>query len=85
MLSATASLLVGQQQRQLLLYHFGIQAIAVAALFILHAGIMVITRLFYDQTFYGWSYFTPAITIALIWPLFNTLMVNIMHWRQNRR
>lgn len=77
--------LVGQQQRQLLLYHFGFQAIAVAALFFLHAAIMSVTRLFYDQTFYGWTYFTPAITIALIWPLFNTLMVNIMHWRQNRR
>ena len=77
--------LVSQQQRQLLLYHFGFQAIAVAALYILHAAIMAVTRLFYDQTFYGWTYFTPAITIALIWPLFNTLMVNIMHWRQNRR
>lgn len=77
--------LVTQQQRQILLYHYGLQAIAVAGLFLLHAGIMTVTRLFYDQAFYGWSYFTPALTVALLWPLFNTLMVNIMHWQQNKR
>lgn len=77
--------LANQQQRQLLLYHYGLQAIAVGALFLLHAGIMSVIRLFYDQAFYGWTYFTPAITVALLWPLFNTMMVNIMHRRQNKR
>lgn len=77
--------LASQQHRQLLLYHYGLQAIAVGGFFLLHAGIMVLVRLFYDQIFYGWLYFTPAITVAILWPLFNTLMVGIMHWRQNKR
>lgn len=77
--------LVSQQQRQILLYHYGLQAIAVSGLFLLHAAVMCIARLFYDQTFYGWAYFAPAATVAVVWPILNTVMVNIMHWRQNKR
>lgn len=79
------SYLITLQQRQILQYHYGFQAIAISGLFVLHAAIMTIIRLFYDQVFYGWLYFTPALTIAVIWPLFCTLMVNLMHWRQNKR
>lgn len=77
--------LIIRNLRQITLYSYGIQAVAVG--FALMAGeiVLVLIRLRFDHRFSGWLTFLAPFTGALLWPLLNKIMVSIQNFRTVRR
>ncbi len=74
-----------QQQRQASQYDSGLQALIVLAALLCNQIVMIVVRLFHDQLFIGWLYLVPPFLGALLWPLFNKVMVQVLNFRRQRR
>ncbi|BAK75006.1 rod shape-determining protein MreD [Pseudogulbenkiania sp. NH8B] len=75
------SYLALRQQRQLVMFNLGQQALAVLALMLANQTIMVVARMITGAAFVGWSYFLPPLVGALLWPLLTKLL--LLPYRQH--
>lgn len=76
--------LIQQQQRHIILYSYGLQAIAVFIALVCNQFIMMIIRLMHSHQFNGWLGFISAIVGALLWPLLSKIMLTIINFRRPR-
>ena len=80
-----AAYLVIQNRRQIVLYHYGIQAVVIFATLLCSEIILTIIRWRYTHHFYGWTVFLSPVVGALLWPLLNKIMVSILNFLNSRR
>lgn len=69
--------IVQRQQRQILLYSFGLQSLAVLGALIMIQAIIVLVYFFTQHQFGGWGLFFSPFIGALLWPLLNNLMLTL--------
>lgn len=77
--------LIVRSRRQIVLYNYGLQAVAVATALMVSELILVGVRLRIDHRFAGWLTFLSPFIGALLWPMLNKIMVTILNFRQLRR
>ena len=77
-----AAYLVQNQQRQILLYSFGMQSLAVFGTLVLIQLSLVVVYFFYEHQFSGWGLFISPFIGALLWPLLNNLMLAFTNIRR---
>ena len=76
--------LVQQRQRQIILYNYGFQAVAVLGALLCNQLILMLIRLMYDHRFSGWSGFIAPFVGALLWPLLSKMMLGMLNSRRLR-
>ncbi|WP_066569194.1 rod shape-determining protein MreD [Snodgrassella sp. CFCC 13594] len=64
-----------QNQRQVSLYPFGLQSLAILGTLLLIQCILIVVTFFQSHQFAGWSLLVAPFTSALLWPLLNKLML----------
>ena len=74
--------LVLQQQRQIILYSYGFQAVAVLGALLCNQFILMLIRLMHDHRFTDWLGFTAPFIGALLWPLLSKIMLTILNSRR---
>lgn len=77
-----AAFLVQRQQRQILLYSFGMQSLAVLGALMLVQATVVLVTFFHDHRFSNWGLFISPFIGALLWPLLNNLMLALTNTRR---
>lgn len=77
--------LIIRSRRQIVLYNYGLQAVAVGAALMVCEIILVLIRLRFDNRFSGWLVFLSPFIGAFLWPLLNKVMVSVLNFRQLRR
>lgn len=76
--------LVQQRQRQIILYNYGFQAVAVLGALLCNQLILMLIRLMYDHRFSGWAGFIAPFVGALLWPLLSKMMLGMLNSRRLR-
>ncbi len=76
------SFLVIRQQKHITYYSHGTQSLVILGVLLGNQAIMSIVRLFYDHQFIGWLPFLAAFIAALLWPIFNKLMVLLINFKR---
>ncbi len=76
------SYIVMRQQKQITYYSYGTQSLVIFGAIVGIQAIISIVRLFYYHQFIGWAPFFAAFIAALIWPIFNKLMVFIIQFKR---
>ena len=76
--------LVLQQQRQVILYSYGFQAIAVLGALLCNQLVLMVIRLMYDHRFSGWLGLSAPFVGALLWPLLSKTMLTLLNSRRLR-
>lgn len=72
---SVAAFIVGQQQRKILSYAFGMQSVAVFGILMLIQLLVVLVYYFYEHHFNSWGLLISPFIGALLWPLLNNLML----------
>lgn len=75
--------IVMNQQRYIILYHYGIQSIVALGTLMGNQIIMSLIRVIFDNKYSGWGSFLPPIIGALLWPLLNKIMITLYRPRKN--
>ncbi|KLT72096.1 rod shape-determining protein MreD [Neisseria arctica] len=76
--------LIQQQQRQIILYSSGFQALAVLVALLGNQIILMLVRLMYDHRYNDWLSFIAPFVGALLWPLLSKIMLTILNSRRLR-
>ena len=74
-----------QSRRQIVLYHYGVQAVVIFAALLCSEMILTVVRWRYTHHFYGWTVFLSPVVGALLWPLLNKIMVSLLNFLNSRR
>ena len=77
--------LVIRNRRQVVLYHYGIQAIVIFAALMCSEIILMLIRWRFTHHFNGWTTLLAPIVGALLWPLLNKIMVSVLNFHYLRR
>ena len=80
-----AAYIVIQNRRQIVLYHYGVQAVVIFAALLCSEMILTVVRWRYTHHFYGWTVFLSPVVGALLWPLLNKIMVSLLNFLNSRR
>ena len=80
-----AAYIVIQNRRQIVLYHYGVQAVVIFAALLCSEMILTVVRWRYTHHFYGWTVFLSPVVGALQWPLLNKIMVSLLNFLNSRR
>lgn len=67
--------LVQQNQRQISLYPFSLQSLAMFGALLLIQLVLIMVHFFQTHQFAGWNLLAAPCTSALLWPLLNKLML----------
>lgn len=76
---------IQHHQRQIVLYHYGFQAVVVLAALLCSQAVLAVVRLMHDQRFAEWPEFVGPFVGALLWPLLSKMMLSILNSRRLRR
>ena len=76
---------VQRRQRQIMLYHYGFQAVVVLAALLCSQIVLAVVRLMHDQRFAEWPVFLAPFVGALLWPLLSKVMLSVLHSRRLNR
>lgn len=76
--------IIQRQQRQILLYSFGIQSFLIFMLLLMIQVIWLFSIAFTMNEFIGWSQLIIPPLGALLWPLLNSIMFTIANQYQHR-
>lgn len=76
---------IQHHQRQIVLYHYGFQAVVVLAALLCSQAVLAVVRLMHDQRFAEWPAFVGPFVGALLWPLLSKMMLSILNSRRLRR
>ncbi|EGV36446.1 rod shape-determining protein MreD [Neisseria weaveri LMG 5135] len=73
--------LTQQQQRQITLYSYGFQAIAVLIALLANQIILMLIQLIHSHRFSGWLDFSAPFVGAFLWPLLSKIMLAVLNSR----
>ncbi|MCS4533043.1 rod shape-determining protein MreD [Neisseria montereyensis] len=76
---------VQQRQQRIMLFSYGVQAMAIWAALLCNQVVLSLVRLMYDHRFTGWQVFIAPFIGALLWPLLSKIMLVILNSRLLRR
>ncbi len=70
------------RQRQIMLYAFGLQSLAVLGVLLLIQAVVLVVYFFNEHVFAGWGLLISPFISALLWPLLNNLMLALANVRR---
>lgn len=76
--------LIHHKQRQIVLYSFGLQAVAVVLALLVCQTVTAVVTLFQQQQADWLALWLPPLLAGLIWPLLNKMMLAFAHYRRTR-
>lgn len=76
--------LIQHKQRQIVLYSFSLQAVAVALALLVCQSVSTLVTLFQQQQPDWLAIGLPPLFAGLIWPLLNKMMLALAHYRRTR-
>ncbi|MFS6936987.1 rod shape-determining protein MreD [Neisseria animaloris] len=77
--------IIQQRQRQIILYSYGFQAVAILGALLCNRIALALVRLLYDHRFTDLPGFIAPFVGALLWPLLSKAMLTILNSRRLRR
>ena len=76
--------LIDHKRRRIILYPFGLQAVAVSLALLVCQSVLLLVSLFQQQEISWWRLLLPPVLAGLLWPLLNKLMLALAHYRRSR-